>query len=185
MISTNDLRTGVVIVLEGELYSVVEFQHVKRGRGGAFVRARLKNIKTGQVHERTMNAGENVPKAHLDRREVQFLYRSGDENVFMDMETYEQIPLHTDQLADATKYLKENMNLHFVFFQDKIVGVEPPFTVELEITKTDPGIRGDTATGGSKPATLETGLVIQVPLFVNEGDVVRVDTRTGHYLERA
>ncbi|MDQ7793006.1 MAG: elongation factor P [bacterium] len=185
MISSNDFRTGMTIEFEGMVWSVVEFQHVKPGKGSAFVRTRLKNVKTGQVVEKTFRAGEKLPRARLDRREVQYLYSSGDEFAFMDTETYDQFTLTRDQLGDALLYLKENMTLAVVFHQGLTMGLELPNAVELEIVATDPGVRGDTAAGGTKPARLETGAVVQVPLFVETGAVIRVDTRTGLYLERA
>lgn len=185
MISTNDFRTGITIELEGELYQVVEFMHVKPGKGSPFVRSKLKNIRTGGVVERTFRAGEKVPRAHLERREMQYLYKDGDNYVFMDTGTYEQVSLNSEQMGDSTKYLKDNMNIYLVMYQSQPLGVELPNAVELQVVDTEPGVRGDTATGATKPATLETGAVVQVPLFVNVGDVVRVDTRTGLYLERA
>lgn len=184
MISTNDFRTGLTIEVDGEVYSVVDFQHVKPGKGSAFVRSKLKNLRTGAVIERTFRAGEKVPRAHLERKEMQYLYREGDSFVFMDNETYDQVSLSEDQLGDSVKYLKENMNIYLLIHAGNLIGIELPYFVDLEVVATDPGIRGDTATGGTKPATLETGLVVQVPLFVEVGDIVRVDTRTGEYLER-
>lgn len=175
----------MTIELDGEVYTVVEFQHVKPGKGAAFVRSKLKNVKTGAVVERTFRAGEKVPRAHIERREVQYLYSSGEQYVFMDMETYEQMSLSADQLGDSTRYLKENMIIAILQFQGTPIGVDLPNSVELTVVETDPGVRGDTATGGTKPAKLETGAVVQVPLFINIGDVIRVDTRTGYYLERA
>lgn len=184
MISTNDFRTGLTIEVEGDVYTVVDFQHVKPGKGSAFVRSKLKNLRTGAVIERTFRAGEKLPRAHLERKEMQYLYREGDSYVFMDNETYEQVSLTTEQLGDNVKYLKENMNIYLLTHGGNLIGVELPNFVELEVVAADPGVRGDTATGGTKSATLETGLAIQVPLFVEVGDVIRVDTRTGEYLER-
>lgn len=184
MISTNDFHTGLTIELDGEVYTVVDFQHVKPGKGSAFVRSRLKNVKTGYVIEKTFRAGEKLPRAHIDYREMQYLYSSGDENYFMDTSTYEQLVLSNETLGDAKKYLKENMVIGVQMYEGSPIGVDLPNFVELAVVDTDPGLRGDTATGGSKPATLETGAVVQVPLFVNVGDVIRVDTRTGQYLER-
>ncbi|HHW40725.1 MAG TPA: elongation factor P [Syntrophomonadaceae bacterium] len=184
MISTNDFRTGLTIEVEGDIYTVVDFQHVKPGKGSAFVRSKLKNLRTGAVIERTFRAGEKLPRAHLERKEMQYLYREGDSFVFMDNETYEQVSLTTEQLGDNVKYLKENMNIYLLTHEGNLIGVELPNFVELEVVAADPGVRGDTATGGTKSATLETGLTIQVPLFVEVGDVVRVDTRSGEYLER-
>lgn len=185
MISSNDFRTGVTIEIDNDVWQVVDFQHVKPGKGAAFVRAKLKNVRTGAVVERTFNAGEKLPKAHVDRREMQFLYESDGLYNFMDTETYDQIGLPIEQLGDAKKFLKENMNIGIMFFQGTIIGVDLPNSVELEVVETDPGIRGDTATGGTKPAKLETGYVVKVPLFINVGDVLKIDTRTGDYIERA
>ncbi|MDT8901056.1 elongation factor P [Anaeroselena agilis] len=185
MISSNDFRTGVTIELEGGVWQVVDFQHVKPGKGSAFVRTKLKNVKTGAVVERTFNAGEKVPRAHLDQRQMQYLYESDGSYNFMDNETYEQIALSNEQLGDATRFLKENMSIGVLFFQGVVIGIDMPNSVELEVVETDPGIRGDTATGGTKPAKLETGYVVKVPLFINIGDVLRIDTRSGDYIERA
>jgi elongation factor P len=185
MISTNDLRTGVTIEFEGAVWAVVDFQHVKPGKGSAFVRTRLKNVRTGQVMEKTFRAGEKLSRARLDRREVQYLYGMGDDFTFMDTETYEQFVLTRDQLGEALRYLKENLSLTVVFYEGTSLGVELPNVVELAVAETDPGARGDTAAGGGKPARLETGLVVQVPFFIQVGDVLRVDTRTGMYVERA
>ncbi|HPU36050.1 MAG TPA: elongation factor P [Bacillota bacterium] len=185
MISTNDFKTGLTIELEGDVYQVIEFQHVKPGKGSAFVRSKLKNIRTGAMIEKTFNAGEKIPKARLERREVQYLYNDGMDYNFMDMETYDQLTMTRDQLGDAVKYLKENMNIHILTFQGKSIGVELPNFVELEVVETTPGIKGDTASGGSKPAVLETGAVVQVPFFINVGDKLQIDTRTGNYIKRA
>lgn len=185
MISVNDLRTGLTIELDGDVFSVLDFQHVKPGKGAAFVRSKLKNVKTGGVVERTFNAGEKVPKAHIDRREMQYLYNDGDSYNFMDMESFEQISLDKSKLGDATKYLIDNMIIGINSFQGQTIGVDLPNTVELKVVETAPGIKGDTASGGSKPATLETGAVVQVPFFINEGDVLIIDTRSGDYVKRA
>ncbi|MGI6361899.1 MAG: elongation factor P [Bacillota bacterium] len=185
MISSNDFKTGVSIEIDGDAYQVVEFQHVKPGKGAAFVRSKLKNARTGAVIERTFQAGEKIPKAHLDRREMQYLYHDGESYVVMDMETYDQINLSEEQIGDGKNYLKENMILMVLFFKDKIIGVDMPGQVELEVVETEPGIKGDTASGGNKPATLETGYVLRVPFFINVGDVLRINTKTGEYLERA
>lgn len=185
MISTNDFHTGLTIELEGEVYAVVDFQHVKPGKGSAFVRSKLRNVKTGFTIERTFRAGEKIPRAHIDYREMQYLYSSGEDNFFMDTSTYEQINLSDEKLGDNKKYLKENMIIGIQMYEGAPIGVELPNSVELVVVETDPGLRGDTASGGTKPATLETGAVVQVPLFVNIGEVIRVDTRTGQYLERA
>lgn len=185
MISTNDLRTGVTVEIDGDVFMVVDFQHVKPGKGAAFVRTKIKNVKTGQVFEKTFRAGEKLNRAVIERKNMQYLYESGDTYYFMDNQTFEQIPLNKDQLGDSIKYLKENMEVLVMFYEGVSIGIELPTFVELEIIETDPGFKGDTATGGSKPATLETGAVVQVPFFINKGDVIRVDTRTGEYLSRA
>ena len=184
MISTNDFRTGQTIEWEGGVWMVVDFQHVKPGKGAAFVRARLKNVITGNVNETTFRAGEKLPKAQIEYREMQYLYESGGDYMFMDQASYEQVSLSTDLLGDALKYLKENMTIGVQFYAGAPIGVELPNFVELVIVETDPGLRGDTASGGTKPAKLETGAVVQVPLFVQEGEKIRVDTRTHQYLER-
>jgi len=165
-------------------WQVIEFQHVKPGKGAAFVRSKLKNIKTGTIVERTFRAGEKIPRARLDKREMQYLYNTGDEYVFMDTQSFEQVSLGKELLGDGLKYLKENMNIHIAMYQGEIIGLELPNFVELQVIDTEPGIKGDTASGASKNATLETGAVVQVPLFVNVGDVLRIDTRTGLYIER-
>lgn len=184
MITTNEFRTGVTIELEGDVYTVVDFQHVKPGKGAAFVRSKLKNVKTGAVIERTFRAGEKMTRAHIERREMQYLYSSGDDYYFMDTANYEQIILRADQLGDAMQYLKENMSIGVMFHQNVSFGVDLPNTVDLQVAETAPGFKGDTAAGGTKPATLETGYVVQVPFFINEGDMIRVDTRSGAYVER-
>jgi len=184
LISVNDLRTGITIEVDGELYTVVEFLHVKPGKGAAFVRTKLKNLETGAVFERNFRAGERVNRAHIETKEMQYLYSSGDEYFFMDTSTYEQISLSRDLLGDAVFFLKDNMMIHVQFHKERAIGVELPTFVELEVTHTEPGFKGDTTTGATKPATLETGLVVQVPLFVEQGDKVRIDTRTKEYLSR-
>ncbi|NLS45192.1 MAG: elongation factor P [Firmicutes bacterium] len=184
MISTNDFRTGLTIELDGEVYSIIDFQHVKPGKGSAFVRSKLRNVKTGFTIDRTFRAGEKIPRAHIEYREMQYLYSSGQDNFFMDTSTYEQINLDNEKLGDNKKYLKENMIIGVQIYEDAPIGLELPVAVELTVTDTDPGLRGDTASGGTKPATLETGAIVQVPLFVSIGDVIKVDTRTGQYLER-
>lgn len=184
MISTNDLRTGLTIELDGEVWTVIEFLHVKPGKGAAFVRTKLKNVQTGAVLERTFRAGEKVPRAHVEYKEMQFLYKQGDEYVFMDANTFEQLTLSAETIGDGVKYLKENMTVGVEMYQGAPIGVTLPNFVELEVVDTDPGLKGDTQSGGSKPATLETGAVIQVPLFVKVGDRVQVDTRTDQYLKR-
>lgn len=185
MISSNDFRPGVTIEIDGMVWQVVEFQHVKPGKGAAFVRAKLKNLQTGSVVERTFNAGEKVPNAQVDRKPMQYLYGEEGAYYFMDVETYDQIMLTKDQLGNALNFIKEEMEITVLFFNGTVIGVDIPNSVELKVIETEPGIRGDTATGGVKPAKLETGYVVKVPLFINEGDVLRIDTRTGAYLERA
>ncbi|MFZ5753876.1 MAG: elongation factor P [Bacillota bacterium] len=185
MISTSDFRTGLTFELEGDVVQLLEFQHVKPGKGAAFVRCKLKNIKTGSVVEKTFRPGEKFEKAHIERKEMQYLYKEGDNWVFMDTETYEQISLPESVLEDAPKYLKENMNTGILFYQGQVIGMDLPKQVELKVVATEPGIKGDTASGGGKPATVETGLVVQVPFFVNEGDTLIIDTRTGQYVSRA
>ena len=185
MISTNDFKTGVTIELDGDAYQVVDFQHVKPGKGAAFVRSKLKNVRTGGVIEKTFSAGERIPKAHLERKEMQFLYHDGEAYIFMDVNNFEQIPLNDDQIGDGKKFLKENMNAFILFFQGNVIGVDLPSQVELEVIETEPGIKGDTASGGSKPATVETGAVVRVPFFINVGDVIQINTKTGEYTGRA
>ena len=184
-VSTNDLRNGMTLNLPEGLFNVIEFQHVKPGKGGAFVRTKLKNQRTGAVIERTYRADEKLEQAIIDKREMQFLYRDGADYVFMDTRSYDQLQVETGLLGDAANYLKEGDDAVLEFFGDEIVGVELPAAVELTIAETEPGLQGDRVSGARKPATLETGLVIQVPLFVNPGEKVRVDTRTGEYLTRA
>jgi elongation factor P len=185
IITTNDLKNGMTLNLDEGLYNVVEFQHVKPGKGGAFVRTTLKNARTGQVIDRTFRAGEKVDRATLNKREMQFLYRDGDDYVFMDNSSYEQLNVGPLALGAAADYLVEEMTAILVMFEDEIIDVELPAAVELSITETEPGVQGDRVSGARKPATLETGKVVQVPLFVNPGDKVKVDTRTGEYLTRA
>ena len=185
MISCGDFRTGATIEIDNNVWQIVDFQHVKPGKGAAFVRTKMKNVKSGAVVERTFNPNEKFPKARIDNRAMQFLYENDGQYNLMDNETYEQSEVTAEQLGDAVKYLKENMEINIMFFQGNIIGVDLPVAVSLEVVETDPGIRGDTATGGTKPAKMETGCVVRVPLFINIGDVLRVDTRTGEYLERA
>lgn len=185
MVSTNEFKTGLTIEVEGDAHQVVEFQHVKPGKGAAFVRCKLKNLRTGSVVEKTFSAGDKVPRAKIERKEFQYLYNDGDVYNFMDMETYDQTGLTVDQLGDAVKFLKENMMINVMIYQGRPIGVDLPNVVELEVIETAPGIKGDTATGGSKPAKLETGYVLQVPFFINEGDILQIDTRTGQYVKRA
>ncbi|NPV90402.1 MAG: elongation factor P [Firmicutes bacterium] len=185
MISVNDFRTGLTIELEGDVWAVVEFMHVKPGKGSAFVRSKLKNVRTGAVVERTFRAGEKVPRGRVERRQMQYLYSEGDGFVFMDTENYEQLTLTRDQIGSGIKWMKDDMNMMVMTFQGSVIGVEPPSFVELVVVETDPGIRGDTASGGGKPAKLETGAVVNVPFFINIGDKIRVDTRSETYMERA
>lgn len=185
MISVNDLKTGLTLQLDNGLWSVVEFLHVKPGKGAAFVRSKLKNVETGQVVEKTFRAGEKVAKAMLDRREMQYLYKEGNEYVMMDNETYEQLQVTADQIGDGIKYLKENMVVQVLMHDSRIIGIDLPSHVVLEVTDTPPSEKGNTAQGGTKPATLETGAVVNVPFFISNGDQIRVDTRTNEYLDRA
>jgi len=183
-VSTSDFRKGLKIELNGEPFLMVEFQHVKPGKGGAFVRTRLKSLLTGNVIDKTFRSGEKVETADLEEKAMQYLYPDGDHYTFMDNETYEQLAIPREVLGDSTNFLKENTNVNILFHNQKPIDVELPYFVELEVVKTDPGIKGDTASGGSKPATLETGAVVQVPLFVKEGDTLKIDTRDGSYIER-
>lgn len=185
MISVNDFKNGLTIQVDGELWRVVEFQHVKPGKGSAFVRSKLKNLRNGGVQEKTFRAGEKVEQAQIDRKKMQYLYADGDNYVFMDTETYEQLELPGARIQDELKYLKENMVVSIIMFGSETLGVELPNTVNLEVKETEPGIRGDTSSGGSKPATMETGLVVQVPFFVNEGDILTINTADGTYISRA
>lgn len=184
MISSNDFRSGVSIELDGSVWRVVEFLHVKPGKGSAFVRTKLKNAQTGSVVEKTFRAGETVPQANLDKRTMQHTYKEGEQFVFMDMETFEESRLSEEQVGDKAKYLKEEMEVNVLFWNDTILDVELPTSVTLEVTDTDPGVKGDTATGGTKPAILETGAQIMVPLFISIGEKVKVDTRNDSYLGR-
>ena len=183
-VSTNDLKNGMTLDLPDGLFSIVEFQHVKPGKGGAFVRTKLKNVRTGAVLERTYRADEKLEQAIIDKREMQYLYTDGDEYVFMDNTTYDQLQVPGTSLGDAQKFLKEGDGAILQLYGTEIVGVDLPAAVELEVTETEPGVQGDRVSGARKPATLETGLTLQVPLFVNTGDRVKVDTRTGEYLTR-
>ena len=185
MISVNEFKNGLTIEVDGELWRVVEFQHVKPGKGSAFVRSKLKNLRTGAVQEKTFRAGEKVNQAQIDRKKMQYLYADGDNYVFMDTNTYEQLELPGSQIEEELKYMKENMVVSIIMFGTETLGVELPNTVELEVKETEPGIKGDTSSGGSKPATMETGLVVQVPFFVSEGDVLTINTSDGTYISRA
>ena len=184
-VSTNDLKNGMTLHLPEGLFSVVEFQHVKPGKGGAFVRTKLKNVRTGAVIDRTYRADEKLGQAIIDKREMQFLYRDGSQFVFMDNTSYEQLHVEEATLGRSARFLKEGDTAVLQLYGSEIVGVELPAAVELSVTTTEPGVQGDRVSGGRKPATLETGLVVQVPLFVNQGDRVKVDTRSGEYLTRA
>ncbi|MGC8634570.1 MAG: elongation factor P [Candidatus Limnocylindrales bacterium] len=184
MVSTGDLRKGIVIELDGELWQILDYHHIKMGRGSAQVRIKLKNVKRGQTVERSFQAGDKWPRAQLDRRQVQFLYRDGDEFHFMDTDSFDQFTLSAEQLGDAVSYLQDGMMLDRTSYEGETIGVELPITVDMVVQATEPGFAGDTATGARKPATTETGLTVQVPLFVNEGDTIRIDTRTGEYLTR-
>lgn len=185
MISSNDFRNGLTIAIDGVLYTIVEFQHVKPGKGSAFVRVKMRNVRSGATVERTFNAGEKVARAQLEGKEVHFLYQEGDAYTFMDTTSYEQITLNRAALGDALNFLKENLTISLELYEGEVVGVELPNSVELEVTETEPGVRGDTAQGATKPATLETGYTVRVPLFVNIGDRLIIDTRTGNYISRA
>ncbi|MBR5156904.1 MAG: elongation factor P [Clostridia bacterium] len=184
MISAGEFRNGITFEFEGNVYQVVEFQHVKPGKGAAFVRTKLKNVITGGVVEKTFRPTEKCAKAHIERKSMSYSYNDGDLYYFMDNETFDMLPLSPDQLGDALKFVTENMNVTILSYKGSVFGVEPPTFVELAIADTEPGFKGDTTTGATKPATLETGAVINVPLFVNQGDMIRVDTRTGEYMER-
>lgn len=185
MIEASDFRNGVTFEMDDQVYQVIEFQHVKPGKGAAFVRTKIRNVITGGTTEKTFNPNDKMPKARIERKEMEYLYNDGELFYFMDTETYEQIPLSQESLGEALKFVKENMKVIILSFKGRVFGIEPPTFVELVITKTEPGFKGDTATGATKPATLETGAIIRVPLFVNEGEKVRIDTRVGEYMERA
>ena len=185
MVVAGDFKNGVTFELDGQVMQVVEFQHVKPGKGAAFVRTKMKNVITGAVTERTFNPTEKFENAYVERKDMQYLYNDGGLYYFMDEETYEQVPLDANKLSDNFKFVKENTVCKIISYKGNVFGVEPPFFVELEVTDTEPGVRGDTATNVTKSATLETGAQINVPLFIEEGDMIRVDTRTGEYMERA
>ena len=184
MISGGELRKGIIIELEGKLYQVIDYQHVKMKRT-ALAKVKLRDINAGHTIERSFQSGEKLTRARLDSRKMQYLYNDGDLYYFMDEENYEQISLSSSHLEGALNYLKEGVSVEVSSYKGEVIGIELPITVDLQVTSTDPGFKGDTATGGNKPATLETGLTVQVPLFINEGDVIKVDTRTGIYLERS
>lgn len=185
MISVNDFKNGLTIEVNNELMQVVEFQHVKPGKGAAFVRSKLRNLRNGNIQEITFRAGEKVNQAHIERQTMQYLYSSGAAHAFMDVNTYEQIEIPEEQLQEQLKFMKENMEVSVVSYEGEILGVELPKNVELEVTETEPGIKGDTASGGSKPAKLETGYTVQVPFFINQGDVLVINTSEGKYVSRA
>jgi elongation factor P len=184
MVSTGDLRKGIAIELDGEPWQILDYHHIKIGRGSAQVRIKLRNIKRGQTVERTFQAGDKWPRAYLERRPVQFLYRDGDDFHFMDTESYDQFTLSAEQLADAVNYLKDGMVLDRTTYEGETIGVELPISVDMKVVSTEPGFAGDTQTGARKPATTDTGLVVQVPIFINEGDTIRIDSRTGEYQTR-
>jgi elongation factor P len=185
VISVNDFKTGVSIEVDGDIFSVTDFQHVKPGKGAAFVRSKLKNLRNGNVVEKTFRAGETVARAIIENRQVQYLYNSGNEYTFMDNETYDQFELSKKQLEWEINFLKENMNVNIASYNGEIIGITIPNSVELKVIETEPGIKGNTATGATKSAKLETGHSVQVPLFINEGDVLLIDTREGKYISRA
>ena len=183
-ISTADFKNGKAIIIDGKPYTIIEFQHVKPGKGGAFVRTKVRDIRTGRVNDITFRAGEKFDEIRMETKDMQFLYADGDEFNFMDTETYEQIALAADVVGNAAKWLKENESASLQYAGEELIGVEPPMFVELEVTETDPGFKGDTVQGGTKPATLETGAVVQVPMFINNGDVLKIDTRDARYITR-
>lgn len=185
MISAGDFRNGMTFEMDGQVVQVVEFQHVKPGKGAAFVRTKYKNVITGAVVETSFNPTAKFPTAYVERKDMQYSYNDGDLYYFMDLETYEQVPISKDILGDSFAFVKEEMEVKVLSYKGKVFGVEPPFFVELKVTKTDPGFKGNTATNATKPAIVETGAEIKVPLFIDEGDMIRIDTRTGEYMERA
>ncbi|NGZ74164.1 elongation factor P [Saccharibacillus alkalitolerans] len=185
MISVNDFKTGLTVEVDGDIFTVIEFQHVKPGKGAAFVRSKLKNLRNGNTVERTFRAGETIGRAQIENRGVQYLYASGQDHTFMDNETYDQFTLASEQLEWELKFLRENMNVNIISYQGEILGINLPTSVELKVVETEPGIKGNTATGATKNAKLETGHNVQVPLFINEGDVLLIDTREGKYVSRA
>lgn len=185
MISAGDFRNGVTFEMDGNVYAIIEFQHVKPGKGAAFVRTKIRNVISGAVTEKTFNPNDKYPTAFIERKDMQYLYNDGDLYYFMDNETYEQIPINAEVLSDNFKFVKENMECKVLSYKGNVFGVEPPNFVVLEVTETEPGVKGDTATNVTKPATLETGAEVKVPIFINQGDSIRIDTRTGEYMERA
>ena len=185
MVSAGDFRNGVTFEMDGNVLQIIEFQHVKPGKGAAFVRAKVRNVISGSVIERTFNPSEKFPTAFVDRKDMQYSYNDGDLYYFMDQETYEMVPINADTLTDSFKFVKEEMICKVLSYKGNVFGVEPPNFVELQVTKTDPGFKGDTATNTTKPATLETGAEVKVPLFIDEGEMIQIDTRTGEYMGRA
>ena len=183
-VSTTEFRNGLKIEIDGEPFVIVEFQHVKPGKGGAFVRTKFKSLKSGNVTDKTFRAGEKVDVPELEEKTMQYLYAADKDRIFMDTASYEQVSMSEKQLGESINYLKENMEIKVLYHKGAPINIEVPMFVELEIAQTDPGVKGDTASGGSKPATLETGAVVKVPLYMNEGDVIKVDTRTGTFIER-
>ena len=183
-VDTSQFRNGLKVEIDGEPYVMTYFQHVKPGKGGAFVRTKIKHLRTGRVLERTFRSGERLDEADVEEKKMQYLYQDGEQFIFMDQESYDQIPFTKEQIGDARKYLKENLDVDVVFWRGKPINIELPAFIQAVVTQTDPGIKGDTASGSTKPATIETGAVVQVPLFIKEGEKIRVDTRTGAYVER-
>ena len=185
MVTAGDFRNGVTFEMDGNVYSIIEFQHVKPGKGAAFVRTKIRNVISGAVTEKTFNPNDKYPTAFIERKDMEYLYNDGDLYYFMDSETYEQLPISPNVLGDNFRFVKENMVCKVLSYKGNVFGIEPPNFVELQVTETEPGVKGDTATNVTKPATLETGAEIKVPIFINEGEMIRVDTRTGDYMERA
>ncbi|MFQ3542808.1 elongation factor P [Halobacillus rhizosphaerae] len=185
MISVNDFKTGLTIEVDNDIWQVLDFQHVKPGKGAAFVRSKLRNLRNGNIQEKTFRGGEKVERAHIENRKMQYLYANGDMHAFMDTETYEQLELPTANIKSQLNYITENMEVHIQTYQGETIGVELPNNVTLKVTETEPGIKGDTASGGTKPATLETGLIVQVPFFINEGEHLLINTSDGKYVSRA
>ncbi|MEC0089962.1 elongation factor P [Paenibacillus macquariensis subsp. defensor] len=185
MISVNDFKTGLTVEVEGDIFTVIDFQHVKPGKGAAFVRSKLKNLRNGNTVERTFRAGETIGRAIIENRPVQYLYASAQEHAFMDNETYDQFTLTSDQLKWELNFIRENMNVNIISYKGEILGINLPHSVELKVAETEPGVKGNTAQGATKNATLETGLIVQVPLFINQEDVLLIDTRDGKYISRA
>ena len=185
MVTAGDFRNGVTFEMDGNVYSIIEFQHVKPGKGAAFVRTKIRNVISGAVTEKTFNPNDKYPTAFIERKDMEYLYNDGDLYYFMDSETYEQLPISPNVLGDNFRFVKENMVCKVLSYKGNVFGIEPPNFVELQVTETEPGVKGDTATNVTKPATLETGAEIKVPIFINEGEMIRVDNRTGVYMERA